>query len=95
MVARNDTLERIFRRLKLDLADLASLRSLPGVREALDSLRPGEALRVTHKDGSLYGLERRLNETQTLRVSRDASRWASRPTCCRTRWRPAPAPCTG
>jgi murein DD-endopeptidase MepM/ murein hydrolase activator NlpD len=73
IVARNDTLERIFRRLKLDLADLASLRSLPGVRNDLDSLRPGEALRVTHKDGSLYGLERRLNETQTLRVSRDAS----------------------
>lgn len=73
VVARNDTLERIFRRLKLDLADLASLRSLPGVRAALDSLRPGEALRVTHKDGALYGLERRLNETQTLRVSRDAS----------------------
>jgi murein DD-endopeptidase MepM/ murein hydrolase activator NlpD len=72
VVARNDTLERIFRRLKLDLADLASLRSLPGVRDALDSLRPGEALRVTHKDGSLYGLERRLNETQTLQVSRGA-----------------------
>ncbi|MBS0581456.1 MAG: M23 family metallopeptidase [Proteobacteria bacterium] len=72
IVARNDTLERIFRRLRLDLSDLASMRSLPGVREDLDSLRPGEALRVTHKDGSLYGLERRLNETQTLRVSRDA-----------------------
>jgi murein DD-endopeptidase MepM/ murein hydrolase activator NlpD len=72
VVARNDTLERIFRRLKLDLADLASLRSLPGVRDALDSLRPGEALRVTHKDGALYGLERRLNETQTLKVSRGA-----------------------
>ena len=71
VVARNDTLERIFRRLKLDLSDLASMRSLPGVRDALDSLRPGDALRVTHKDGSLYGLERRLNETQTLRVSRD------------------------
>jgi murein DD-endopeptidase MepM/ murein hydrolase activator NlpD len=73
VVARNDTLERIFRRFKLDLADLASLRSLPGLRDALDSLRPGEALRVTHKDGELYGLERRLNETQTLKVSRDPS----------------------
>jgi murein DD-endopeptidase MepM/ murein hydrolase activator NlpD len=72
VVARNDTLERIFRRLKLDLSDLASMRSLPGVRDALDSLRPGEALRVTHKDGALYGLERRLNETQTLKVSRGA-----------------------
>ena len=40
VVGRNDTLERIFRRLKLDLADPASLRTLPGVRTALDSLRP-------------------------------------------------------
>jgi murein DD-endopeptidase MepM/ murein hydrolase activator NlpD len=69
-VIRNDTLDRIFRRLKLNLADLASLRSLPKVRAALDSLRPGEALHFTHHDGQLFGLERRLSETQTLRVSR-------------------------
>ncbi|HEY6824564.1 MAG TPA: peptidoglycan DD-metalloendopeptidase family protein [Steroidobacteraceae bacterium] len=69
-VTRNDTLDRIFRRLKLNLADLASLRNLPGIRHALDSLRPGEALHFTHHDGELFGLERRLNETQTLKVSR-------------------------
>ena len=33
IVSHNDTLDRIFRRLKLDLADLASLRSLPGPQE--------------------------------------------------------------
>jgi murein DD-endopeptidase MepM/ murein hydrolase activator NlpD len=71
IVARNDTLDRIFRRLKLNLADLASLRSLPRVREALDSLKPGESLHFEHKDGSLYALERRLNEGETLKVSRD------------------------
>jgi murein DD-endopeptidase MepM/ murein hydrolase activator NlpD len=71
IVARNDTLDRIFRRLKLNLADLASLRSLPAVRSALDSLRPGELLRFTHHEGELFGLERRLNERQTLKVSRD------------------------
>jgi murein DD-endopeptidase MepM/ murein hydrolase activator NlpD len=71
IVTRNDTLDRIFRRLKLNLSDLATLRSLPGIRSALDSLRPGEALHFTHHDGELFGLERRLNETQTLRVSRD------------------------
>jgi len=70
-VARNDTLDRIFRRLKLNLADLASLRSLPGTRAALDSLRPGESLHFKHKDGELYGLERRLSDSETLRVSRD------------------------
>ena len=71
IVSRNDTLDRIFRRLKLNLTDLASLRTLPGVRAALDSLRPGESLHFTHRDGALFGLERRLNETQTLKVSRD------------------------
>jgi murein DD-endopeptidase MepM/ murein hydrolase activator NlpD len=71
IVARNDTLDHIFRRLKLNLADLASLRSLPRVRDALDSLKPGESLHFEHKDGSLYALERRLNESETLKVSRD------------------------
>src|SRR6267378_6543793 len=71
IVTRNDTLDRIFRRLKLNLADLASLRSLPGLRARLDSLRPGEALHFIHRDGELFGLERRLNESQTLKVSRE------------------------
>ena len=71
IVTRNDTLDRIFRRLKLSLADLASIRFLPGARTNLDSLRPGESLHLMHKDGQLFGLERRLNESQTLKVSRD------------------------
>jgi murein DD-endopeptidase MepM/ murein hydrolase activator NlpD len=71
IVTHNDTLDRIFRRLKLNLADLASLRSLPGLRAGLDSLRPGESLRLTHKDGQLFGLERRLNESETLQVVRE------------------------
>jgi len=71
IVARNDTLDRIFRRLKLNLADLASLRSLPGIRATLDGLRPGELLHFTRERGQLVGLERRLNESQTLKVSRD------------------------
>jgi murein DD-endopeptidase MepM/ murein hydrolase activator NlpD len=71
IVTRNDTLDRIFRRLKLNLTDLASLRGLPHLRSALDSLRPGESLHFTHRDGQLFGLEWRLNESQTLKVSRD------------------------
>src|SRR3982074_2274249 len=71
IVTRNDTLDHIFRRLKLNLADLASLRSPPGLRARLDSLRPGEALHFIHRDGELFGLERRLNESQTLKVSRE------------------------
>ncbi len=70
IVNRNDTLDRIFRRLSLSLADLASLRSLPGIHAQLDRLRPGEALTLKSKSGSLVGLERRLNIDQTLKVDR-------------------------
>ncbi len=70
IVSRNDTLDRIFRRLKLNLADLASLRALPGLKAHLDSLHPGESLHFTHKDGELFGLQRRLSDAETLEVMR-------------------------
>ena len=73
IVTRNDTLDHIFRRLALSLSDLASLRSLPGIRAYLDRLRPGETLTLTAKSGNLVGLERRLNIDQTLKVDRAAA----------------------
>ncbi|HTV78251.1 MAG TPA: peptidoglycan DD-metalloendopeptidase family protein [Steroidobacteraceae bacterium] len=72
IVTRNDTLDHIFRRLALSLSDLASLRSLPGIRAHLDRLRPGETLTLTSRSGNLVGLERRLNIDQTLKVDRAA-----------------------
>src|SRR5687767_10186543 len=61
IVSRNDTLDRIFRRLQLNLADLALLRDLPGLKARLDQLRPGEALKLLHRDGALFGFERQLS----------------------------------
>jgi murein DD-endopeptidase MepM/ murein hydrolase activator NlpD len=70
-VGRNDTLDRIFRRMQLRLADLASLRALPGLKKMLDRLRPGEALTLKHRDdGSLVGFSRRLSIEETLDVVR-------------------------
>jgi len=73
IVRAHDTLDSIFRRLKLDLADLASVRSLPGLRHMLDALKPGEALHLTERDGGLVGFERRLSASETLKVSRDGA----------------------
>jgi murein DD-endopeptidase MepM/ murein hydrolase activator NlpD len=72
VVGRNDTLDRIFRRLELNLTDLASIRLLPGIREGLDLLRPGDQITVTHSNGDLQGLTRQINLTQTLSVQRQA-----------------------
>jgi len=71
IVRRNDTLDKIFRNLQLSLADLATLRTLPDLRTALDRLHPGEALTLFHDDaGKLLGLERQLSESERLQVAR-------------------------
>lgn len=77
IVGRNDTLDRIFRRLELDLADLASLRALPELRAQLDRLYPGEALKLQHRDGELLGFERQLSVSETLKVRRDQHGFAT------------------
>ncbi len=71
IVRRNDTLDAIFRRLSLDLSDLSAIRNLPGIRQSLDYLKPGDSITLTHRDGEVQGLSRRVSETQTLSVVRD------------------------
>jgi murein DD-endopeptidase MepM/ murein hydrolase activator NlpD len=70
IVGRNDTLDRIFRKLKLNLTDLANLRNMPGIRTHMDNLRLGESLHFVYRDDELQGFERRLNENETLKVIR-------------------------
>ena len=71
VVGRNDTLEAIFRRRALDTADLAAIRQLPGIRQSLDFLKPGDAIKLTHSGGEIKELTRKVSETQTLKVVRE------------------------
>jgi murein DD-endopeptidase MepM/ murein hydrolase activator NlpD len=77
VVSRNDTMDRLFRRFELNLSDLASLRNLPELRSQVDRLRPGESLRFMHRGGELVGLERKLSDSETLKVTRDATGFVS------------------
>src|SRR6185436_15539292 len=77
VVSRNDTMDRLFRRFELNLADLATLRGLPDLRSQFDRLKPGEMLRFMHRDGELVGLERKLSDSETLKVTRDENGFIS------------------
>ena len=70
IVGRNDTLEAIFRRMALDPADLAAIRNLPGIRQSLDFLKPGDAIKLNYADGEVKALSRKVSETKTLQVVR-------------------------
>jgi len=69
-VSRDDTLDRIFRSVGIDHTTLSELRQLPDVRKALDLLRPGDIITLTHTDGALLSLNRRISNTLTLSVAR-------------------------
>jgi murein DD-endopeptidase MepM/ murein hydrolase activator NlpD len=70
VVGRNDTLDRIFRRMALDKSDLAAIRNIPGVQESIDFLKPGDSIKLSHTDGEVTELSRRLTDTATLKVVR-------------------------
>jgi len=69
-VQRNDTLDRIFRTVGVDLGALAELRARPEVRKALDVLRPGDIITLTHMNGVLRSLNRHISDTLTLSIAR-------------------------
>jgi len=69
-IGRDDTLDRVFRGLQLRISDLAELRNLPDVRHSLDMIRPGDVIQLTHLDGEIKSLTRRISETATLSVTR-------------------------
>jgi murein DD-endopeptidase MepM/ murein hydrolase activator NlpD len=78
IVGRNDTLDAIFHRVALDKADLAAIRHLPGIRQSLDFLKPGDAIKLTRSDGALKELTRKVSETQTLKVVREDDGFAAK-----------------
>lgn len=80
VVGRNDTLDGIFRRLSLNLSDLAAIRNLPGIRQSLDFLKPGDAIRVTHAQGDIRSLSRKVSETRMLTVVREEAGFSAKVT---------------
>jgi murein DD-endopeptidase MepM/ murein hydrolase activator NlpD len=72
VVRRNDTMERIFRQLKLNLQDLAAIRELPEVKRTLDMLRPGDPITFSHTiTGELQSLSRQVTDISRLSVTKE------------------------
>jgi murein DD-endopeptidase MepM/ murein hydrolase activator NlpD len=65
--------------MALDKSDLAAIRNLPGIRQSLDFLKPGDAIKVTHLNGGeIKELSRKVSETQTLEVVREDTGFAAK-----------------
>ncbi|UCC15527.1 MAG: peptidoglycan DD-metalloendopeptidase family protein [Gammaproteobacteria bacterium] len=68
-----DSLDRLFRRHGLSVADLALMLELKEARNALAVIKPGDKIEVTHEGERVLGLSRPLSEELTMRVVRSES----------------------
>jgi murein DD-endopeptidase MepM/ murein hydrolase activator NlpD len=69
-VKRGDTLDRLFRKNKLSIANLAAIVRLNVAAPHLKKLIPGDELTIEHDEGELISLYRELDLTSALIVSR-------------------------
>jgi len=70
-IKRGDTLDRLFRRNNLNLANLAMIIRLPDAAPHLKRLLPGDEFEIEHDDGQLVSLYRELGLTSALKISRE------------------------
>ena len=69
-VRPGDTMERIFRKNKLDLGHLASIVSLKDAGKYIRMLRPGDEFEIQHDHGHVISIYRELGLTSALIISR-------------------------
>jgi murein DD-endopeptidase MepM/ murein hydrolase activator NlpD len=77
LVKRGDTLEVLFRRNGLSLADLAAMVALPDASGALKLLKPGDRLEISHSDGQVLSLRREIDDIKVLSIARQESGFAA------------------
>ena len=71
-VRSGDSLDRLFKRHNVDRGDLAAIMRLPEAKTNLRIILPGDEISITHIDGDVQALHRRIDETSSLMVTRDA-----------------------
>ena len=67
-VRRGDTLDRLFRKNDLSLAQLSEIAKLDEARERFRKLKPGDEFVVKHDNGDLKSMYSNLSLTQALQI---------------------------
>jgi len=69
-VGRGDTMEKIFRRNQLDVAQLFTIARLEEARRQFRRIKPGDVFEIEHDNGAIVSLYSKLDLTSALLVQR-------------------------
>jgi murein DD-endopeptidase MepM/ murein hydrolase activator NlpD len=69
-VGRGDTMERMFRKNKLDLGQLMAIAKLDEAKQRFRRIKPGDIFEITHDEGQLLSMYSELDLTSALKIER-------------------------
>jgi murein DD-endopeptidase MepM/ murein hydrolase activator NlpD len=72
-VRSGDSMDSLFSRNKLDKGDLAQILQLEDARKAMRLVHPGDTIQIRHQDDKVLSLNRKIDETHELEVTRGPS----------------------
>lgn len=71
VVQRNDSLDQLFRRNDLSVADLDAMVKLPQAGSHLGLIKPGDKIEIIRKGRSVLSLRKELSDSQALWIRRE------------------------
>jgi len=77
-IRRGDSLDRVFRRHGLSVADLAQMLQLKEARNTLKVIKPGDEIEVIRDNDRVLALSRELSEEMTLQIVRGDDGYVAR-----------------
>jgi len=69
-VGRGDTMEKLFRKNKLNLGHLMAIAKLDEAKQRFRKIKPGDIFEVTHDEGQLLSMYSELDLTSALKIER-------------------------
>jgi murein DD-endopeptidase MepM/ murein hydrolase activator NlpD len=76
-VASGDTMEKLFRKNKLNIGNLMSIVQLDEAKARFRRIKPGDVFEVTHDHGNVVSLYSELDLTSALKINRQESGFAA------------------
>ncbi len=76
-VASGDTMDSLFRKHDLDIAELLAIARLDEAKQRFRRIKPGDEFEVTHDDGQIVTMYSELDMTTALQISRSDSGFAA------------------
>ena len=71
IIAKGDTLEKLFRKNNLDVGQLMSITELDKARNQFRNIKPGNVIKITHLDGQVLSLHSKIDLTNELVIEKN------------------------